>query len=63
MGAVSHLTFNREYSYIQNKASGGKFCFLANNAAAGSSANSDLTIADGAVYPGTSGHTALGTST
>lgn len=63
MGAVAHLTFNREYSYIQNKASSGKFVFLANNAAAGSSANADLIIADGSIYPGTSGHTSLGLST
>ena len=63
MGAVAHLTFNRQYSYIQNTASSGKFCFLANNAAAGASANADLIIDDGSIYPGTSGHTSLGLST
>ena len=59
IGQSAHLTFNREYSYIQNKASSGKFAFLANNATA-SASTSDLIIADGVIYPGTSGHTSLG---
>lgn len=60
--ATSQIHFSRTNnpSYF-SAGSGGYFCFTPNGKDIGV-ANSDLVISDGAVYPGTTGVTSLGTA-
>lgn len=60
--AVEHIKFNRSNVNYITTPSGGKFAFVVNGEGAGASADADLVIMDGAVYPGTTEVTSLGQS-
>lgn len=60
--AIGHLVFSRgNYNYI-TAPTGGSISFCVNGNAAGSSANCEMIISDGNIFPGTTNVTSLGKS-
>ena len=58
--AVAHIAFSRgSYNYI-SAPTGGSIGFCVNGNAAGTGANCEMVISDGAIFPGTTNVTSLG---
>ena len=58
--AVAHIAFSRgNYNYI-SAPTGGSIGFCVNGNAAGTGANCEMVISDGAIFPGTTNVTSLG---